>query len=315
MMISSLVRVVFVSLFSFLAYSCIQSGIGGSFLNFSGNRIVLESTDDLYQLLTYDDRRFPLISAHRGGPTSGYPENAIETFAHNIKKQPLIIECDIRMTKDSVLILMHDERLERTSTGKGKISDFNYTELAQLWLKDPDGKLTDFRIPTLDEALAWGKQKVVFTLDVKKNVPYQLVVDAIRRNDAGPFSVVITYSADQAAEVYRMAPELMISASIRSAGDLLRLNDRDIPDNRLVAFVGTSEVEKGLYELLHGHGIMCILGTMGNLDKQADTKGSQVYVELVTRGADILSTDRPREAGQALENHRKQKNISSKFIH
>ena len=43
------------------------------------------------------------MSAHRGGPYPGYPENAIETFEYIASQIPTVIECDIAMTKDSVL--------------------------------------------------------------------------------------------------------------------------------------------------------------------------------------------------------------------
>ncbi len=308
------VVILFLGLFGSLWLACVQPSTGNGFWGDTDPKIVLNSADDLYRFLTYDENRYPLISAHRGGPAPGYPENALETFEYQRRQQPLIIECDVRMTRDSVLILMHDETLERTSTGQGKISDHTSGELRALFLKDNEGSQTKFRIPTLDEALKWGNGKVVFTLDVKRGVPYRMVVDAIQRNRAQPYSVVITYSADQALEVYRLDPDLMISASIGSSGDLLRLNDRNIPDNRLVAFVGTSEADRSTYELLHGHGIMCILGTMGNLDNQAKRRGPEIYTDLIGRGADILSTDRPREAGEALHQYRKEQKLSSAFV-
>jgi glycerophosphoryl diester phosphodiesterase len=294
--------------------SCAQVGPGNSVWGQGGPKIVLNTTDDLYRFLTFEDGRYPLVSAHRGGPTTGYPENALETFEYQRLKQPLIIEFDVNMSKDSVLVLMHDDKLDRTTTGTGLVSDYTFEELQRLFLKDNEGNVTTFRIPTLDEALQWGKGKVVFTVDVKRQVPYAKVVEAIERNQAKAFSVVITYNADQALAVHRLDPELMISASIGNSGDLLRLNDRDIPDNRLVAFVGTREVDKGMYELLHGHGIMCILGTMGNLDNQAKARGDEVYKGFIERGADILSTDRPEEAGKVLEAYRKEQKITSKYV-
>ena len=58
-------------------------------------------------------------------------------------------EIDPRLTKDSVIVLMHDETIDRTTTGKGKVSDYTYAELQQFNLVDRDGKVTDFKIPTL----------------------------------------------------------------------------------------------------------------------------------------------------------------------
>src|SRR5690606_29595257 len=96
--------------------------------------------------------------------------------------------------------------------------------------------------------------------------------------------------------------------------DLLRLNDSGVPDNRLIAFVGISEAQPETYKLLHEHGILCILGTMGNLDKQATTKGDVLYFDLIDRGADILSTDRPVEAGIQLHKYRTDNGLVSEFI-
>lgn len=273
------------------------------------SKISFSSVEDLYKFLTYSERRVPLISAHRGGPAPGYPENAIETFQHSANKQPLIIECDIALTKDSVLVMMHDDRLDRTSTGKGLIKNYTLAELKKFKLKDNEGNLTAYKIPTLEEVLKWGRGKVIFTLDVKRGVPMDLVIDAVKRYNAAPYAIIITYNANQAAEVHRLAPDLMISVSIRKVDDLLRLNDYGIPDNRLVAFVGVSEPDPFLYKRLHEHGIMCILGTMGNLDRRAEAREEALYYKLIKDGADILSTDRHNEAGRQLAKYRKDHRI------
>ncbi|KGE13638.1 glycerophosphodiester phosphodiesterase family protein [Sphingobacterium deserti] len=275
--------------------------------NFSG-------VEDLYQLLTYSEKRLPMVSAHRGGPDADYPENAIETFQRLAYKTPVIIECDIALSKDSVPVLMHDQFLERTTTGTGKVNHKTLSELKDLRLKDPNGRITNYQIPTLEETLMWGVGKVIFTLDVKRDVPYRMVVDAIRKAKAEAYCVVITYSADQAATVNNLAPDLMISASIKTADDLLRLSDADVPDTRIVAFIGTAEADKPLIDLLHQHGILCILGTMGNLDKRAEERGKQVYAEFIENGADILSTDRPLDAAAALKYYINKRGLSSPYV-
>ncbi|WP_051292618.1 glycerophosphodiester phosphodiesterase family protein [Olivibacter sitiensis] len=280
-----------------------------------GMQIHTERLENLYSLLAYRDGGIPLVSAHRGGPGPGYPENALETFMHRAATQPLVIECDIALSKDSVLVLMHDDKLDRTTTGKGYLKDFTYEELARLQLRDTDGKVTDFKIPKLDDALNWGKGKVLFTLDVKRGVPYDLVIDAVRRNRAEASSIIITYNAGQAEEVYQLAPELMISASIAKIDDLVRLSELGVPDNRLVAFVGIREPDTALYTRLHEHGIRCILGTMGNLDARAVARGDSVYYGLVQRGADMLSTDRPEEAGAQLLRFVTDRHLKSDFIY
>lgn len=277
-------------------------------------RFNINSVEEFYDFLTYSENSYPLISAHRGGGFPDYPENCIASFAELAREMPVIIECDVRMTKDSVLVLMHDETLNRTSTGKGKVINKSYAELKDLKLKDSEGQVTRYGIPTLEQALIWGKNTVLYTLDVKKEVPYELVVDLIRKTQTETNTIIITYSANQAAVVNRLAPDLMISASMKKADDLTRLSDLDIPDNRLVAFIGTSEPDSSLYSALRLHGIKSILGTIGNLDRSAEKAGYQVYAEYVDRGADILSTDRPFEAAKALDYYIKKRNIRSKYI-
>ena len=274
----------------------------------------LTSVEDLYQFLTYNENSYPLVSAHRGGPSEGYPENAIPTFAEVASKMPAIIECDIAMTKDSVLVLMHDETLDRTSTGKGKLSKKTYAELQELYLKDNNGLVTSYKIPTLEEALKWGVGRVIYTLDVKKSVPYEKVIELIRNAKAESNSIIITYSANQAEVVNRLAPDIMISASIKNIDDLNRLSELGIPDTRLIAFVGTSEPDTAVYSLLRQHGIKSILGTIGNLDRSAERAGYQLYADFVARGADVLSTDRPFEARKALEFYIQKRNLESPFI-
>ena len=297
-------RLYYLTLVFVLLQSCSFTEAGKG-TNVGPSRIALKSTTSLYQFLTYGDQRFPLVSAHRGGPEKAYPENALETFRHSASKQPIVIECDIALSKDSVLVLMHDDRLDRTTTGKGLVSRYTYKELQQFSLKDTEGRVTPYKIPTLDTVLSWGKEKVLFTLDIKKGVPMHLVLDAVIRNQASANCIIITYNANQAAEVHRSAPELMISASIRRIDDLIRLNDYGVPDNRLVAFVGVTQPDPTLYKQLHDHGILCILGTMGNLDRQASVRGNDLYYQLIETGADIISTDRPTEAGFQLAKYRK----------
>lgn len=272
--------------------------------------ISFETGDGLKNFLTWKEGQFPLISAHRGGPMKGFPENCIETFENATTYNPMIIEFDVALSRDSVLVIMHDDRLDRTTTGTGPVGAYSYAELQQLRLKDPDNNITQFKIPTLDEVLAWAKGKVLLTIDVKKGVPFSKVVAAVRRQKAENCSIVITYNANQAAEVHNLAPDLMISVSANKKEDVERLNSLGVPNNRMVAFVGTREPDKESYRYLHSQGITCILGTMGNLDKSAaSTDASKVYGQLVENGANILSTDNIALASEQLNDLRKRKNI------
>jgi glycerophosphoryl diester phosphodiesterase len=278
--------------------------------------IQFNTTQELYQFLKWTpESRFPLISAHRGGPMPGFPENCIETFDNATTYNPVIIEFDIAYSKDSVMVLMHDDKLDRTSTGKGAIGNYTYGELKAFNLKDNAGKETKFKIPTLDSVLSWSKGKVLLTIDLKKGIPYAKVIEKVRQYKVESNSIIITYTADQAKEVHQLAPELMISASVQKKAELKRLNNMGIPNNRIVAFVGISAPDKEFYKYLHDKSITTILGTMGNIDKSAlASPVKNVYYHLVNNGADILSGDNLPQASEELDKFRYNKKLSSPHI-
>ena len=249
----------------------------------------------------------PLISVHRGGgDLTGYPENCLESFAYVARQigrpdAPAVIECDIDLTKDSVLVMMHDATLDRTTTGTGRLIDHTNAEVQQVKLEDNFGNPTAFRVPTLNQILAWGRTHVLFTLDVKRNVTFASVINQVRKTKTENNVAIITYTAKDAVLVNKLAPDLMISVTIRNQAEYDQLHDLGIPDNRMVAFVGVTTPAPELYTFLHQKGIATILGTLGNLDKQAATKGDKLYNEWTAAGADMLSTDRPLEVSRALK--------------
>lgn len=237
---------------------------------------------------------FPMVSVHRGGgEIPGYPENCLESFEHFARQMPSIIECDIVMSSDSVLYMMHDNTLDRTTTGTGKTAEKDWAYLQSLYIKDNFGTVSPYRIPSLDQALLWGKNKVLFTLDVKRGTPFEKVIESVRKAKADNYAVIITYNATDARKVYELHPGLMISVTIMKPEDYERLSRLGIPDRNMVAFIGVNEPDKSLIEFLHAKGIPVILGVLGNLDKKAAAQGNKVYKNYIDLGVDILSTDRP----------------------
>ena len=277
-------------------------------------QIGFKSAKDLQKFMSYSKNSYPLVSAHRGGPIAGFPENCTATFQNTIQFNPSIIETDIALSKDSVLVMMHDDKLDRTTTGTGLIGKYTYKELQDFYLEDPQGNATPYKIETLDQVLQWGRGKVIFNLDIKKGVPMQMIVDAVRRNKAEAYSVIITYNANQAAEVARLAPDLMLSVSARGKEDVERMEALGVKADKMIAFVGTSAPKPEVYAYLHSRKIACIVGTMGNIDKSAAANGDVLYYQLVSNGATILSSDRVKEAGVQLEQYALDKKLKSKHI-
>ncbi|MCD6204706.1 MAG: glycerophosphodiester phosphodiesterase family protein [Candidatus Marinimicrobia bacterium] len=260
--------------------------------------LAFESPVQLQEYFRWSPDKAPIISAHRGGPMEGYPENCIETFEHALLYAPCLLECDVAKSKDSVLVMMHDRTLDRTTTGSGPVGDYTLEELRRLYLKDNQGNVTPYRIPTLAEVLDWARGRAIVELDIKRSITPEEIVAMIREKQALNYTVVITYDTETAKQYHTLEPQLMISASARGIEGTQRLLESGIDPKCIVAFVGVYEPEKEVYDLLHENGIQAILGTMGNLDRKAEKHGISVYKKLIGNGADILATNNvPLAAG------------------
>lgn len=105
-----------------------------------------------------------MVVAHRGDWREA-PENSVWAVKKAIEKGIDMAEIDLAMTKDSVLILMHDNTIDRTTTGKGKPSDFTLAEIKKLHLRDGLGVETQMSVPTLQEILEISDGKILLNLD------------------------------------------------------------------------------------------------------------------------------------------------------
>lgn len=151
-------------------------------------------------------------------------------------------------------------------------------------------------------------------MDIKREVPFEMIVETIKKHQAEPYAAVITYSVEAARKIHRLHPGVMLSVSIRNEEELARFENSGIPIDRWIAFTGTSERSAEFNQLLHEKGVFTILGVLGNLDRRAIARGDQLYASLVENGADILATDRPIEAADAIQRLIPEKSSKSKFF-
>jgi len=100
----------------------------------------------------------PLSVAHRGHSIA-YPENTLEAYRKAIELGVEMIECDVNITQDGKLVMMHDPTLDRTTTGSGLVSAATWDEIRQL----DDGKkfnpeFAGVRVPSTEETLLLYKE-------------------------------------------------------------------------------------------------------------------------------------------------------------
>ncbi|MFH6601874.1 glycerophosphodiester phosphodiesterase family protein [Maribacter algicola] len=123
------------------------------------------AVNKVVQTIDYKSKNNILVCAHRSYHKNA-PENSLQSIKNAIILGIDLVELDVRTTKDSVLVLMHDDSIGRVSTGKGKLNDFTFKELQNFSLKIEDS-VTPYKIPKLSDALKTAKGKVIPNLDIK----------------------------------------------------------------------------------------------------------------------------------------------------
>lgn len=273
----------------------------------------INSLDDLKAYFAYDPGRDIIVSGHRGGMMPGYPENCIESCEQTLSLMPTFFEIDFSFTKDSVMVLMHDLTIDRTTTGKGRVADYTYEELQQFDLVDRDGKATPYKIPRLKDMLEWGKDKVAFNFD-NKYINTKGVSEEVRRASLDYYIRQLKPGGD-----WSMYHNIMLSVrsleeamyywdnGIRNVMFCCEISSREmfdayeacpIPWDYIMAYIRLSvdpELQE-VYDLLHARGVSTMISITGSSDKVKNARDRRVaYVRELVSEPDLIETDYPSE--------------------
>lgn len=254
--------------------------------------------------LRYDPARSsPLIMAHRGGPSAGFPENSIPAFERTLAAVDCpLMEFDVRMTLDSQLVLLHDDELELCTNGSGLLSHTNWADLRELHLQDEEDQLTDLTIPTFAEVLQWYTGRAaILIIDAKPLTDIDLVLETINRSQVKHQSVLICYSLADAEYVYAHTPDLMLALGFNNEALIAAIERSPIPKDQILALTPRELQPAGYYQYIHDLGISCSLGTNGNIDTLAISSSQTLYKERFRTGADIICTDKPVEVAAVFQ--------------
>lgn len=246
-----------------------------------------------------------LVVSHRGDWRNA-PENSLQAYQNCIDMGVDMIEVDLQKTKDNQLVIMHDRTLDRTTDGKGKVSDYTLAELKKFHLKNGLGRVTFHPIPTLEDVLNLAKGKILINIDkgydyfkdvyallvktqtvdqvvIKSNYPYAKV-----KAENGEILDKVTYmpvvdlnaqDAEQFIEGYKpMRPVAMECNFSKVTPEVLRLL-RKVQDN------GSKIWLNALWPSLNG----------GHDDDRAVElhQADESWGWLLERGASLIQTDRP----------------------
>ena len=241
------------------------------------------------------------ISAHRAVSAPDQPENSIAAIEATGRAIPgAVLELDAILTRDGHLVLMHDETMDRTTTGRGRVADLTLAQVKAARLKASNGALTEAAPPTLAEALdAAGRVGAIASLDLKPAEGAttvdlaKAIIAEVRRSGAQNRVILITYNDADARAVAALAPEMMISAGLDGVDDLDGLNP-----SQILAWTGTREERPALWSALRQAGIEVQFGTLGAEGRRRDDRYAadgdvSEYRDLFRQGVTVIATDTP----------------------
>lgn len=250
------------------------------------------------------DARVPLGAARMGGPVPGFPENALETFANTLAQVPVLIEAGVQLTRDGIPILMHDSTLDRTTTATGRVSDTDWGDIRVHYLIDNAGTETDFRVPTLDQAITMMEGRGILVLNVREDDALAPVARAIAAADARGFVIVNLYRPEQAGILHAIDPDVSLILPLASESDLEALEQHGVRLDRVAAWTGIDRLDERqpqLWRLLARRHMPVVFATLFVTDRTiSETGDPSPWRELARAGVDVIPSDLAVEIGSVL---------------
>ena len=228
-----------------------------------------------------------LICAHRGAHND-FPENSLASFKKAIELGIDIFELDIRATKDDSLVIMHDRSVDRTTDGHGDVASLTFEEIRKLHLKFND-KVTEEKVPTLEEALTLARGKILVDLDIKV-AKFPEILSVVNRTQTKNTVFAL---------VYRPIYGKMIKEQSPGFRTLIRTNNEAAVDT-LFTVTGTEAVHidnhhntVAVTTKIKSHGARIFINALDDADKKVAAGDLDAYDEDIKSGANIVQTNYP----------------------
>ncbi len=247
------------------------------------------------------DQQDPVLVAHRGGSDTILPENSLAIMRFLSKKMNggvAAIEIDIRASQEGKLLLMHDDTLSRTTSGKGYIAQASDEYLNSLFLKNQHGMLTNERIPTFEEILIFAKQhKMLLMLDIKGPLIDQ-VAKTVKNKNMERQCLILTFSPQRTDEAIAATQEAFVSALVKNKDDFERLQRHSSQFYRMAAYV-SSDIDPTLLNALKSAGLTILTDVLETNNIPFAPHPEAHYLSIISQlKPNILVTDFPLHAGK-----------------
>ncbi|GAA5224731.1 glycerophosphodiester phosphodiesterase family protein [Membranihabitans marinus] len=228
-----------------------------------------------------------LVAAHRGYHVH-VPENSIACIDEAIVNGIDIVEIDIRISADGIPVLMHDSKVDRTTNSKGELSSFTLAQLKAMRLLHK-GQETEHTVPTLAEALTFGKNKVLFDLDIKTE-QIEKIIKVIEETKTGNSVFFFDSDWEVLDKVYALHPEWKI---MPRAYDDKMAKDAYERYKPWAVHVDPSFASPELADYLHDRNCHVWINALGDVDRDLAKKKYGSFEKLLLTKSNIIQTDWP----------------------
>ena len=233
------------------------------------------------------ESKIVLVASHRG-VHNDLPENSMAAFEKGIALGIDVIEMDVRHTKDDSLVIMHDNSVDRMTNGTGKVADLTFEEIRKLRLKFK-GKLTDYQVPTLEEALNLARGKILVDLDIKTNrVPEIMAVVQRTQTVSTTFfflgRAIYAKMLKEKNPAYRTLVRTHKEADVDSLFLVAKTEAVHIDPSHNTVAVTTK---------IKNNGARIWINALGETDRNAAAGNLEAYGDLLKNGANMVQTDYP----------------------
>jgi len=215
------------------------------------------------------------VVGHRGA-AGIEPENTLRGFRRAIELGAGWVECDVRLTSDRRLIVMHDETVDRTTNRTGAVRDLTFDRVRAL----DAGK--GERVPTLAEVLEAVRGKARLQLELKGPGTARPAVRAVKALGMDEEVMFVSFHLGRLRQVKRADASLQVGAIFEKAG--ARACERSAAAGAGLISVFYKNLTWGLVEEAHRRGLEAAAWSP---DKEAEWRA------MIALGADMVATNRP----------------------
>ena len=152
------------------------------------------------------------VTGHRGAAGLS-PENSLEAIQKAVDLKTDRIEIDVQQTKDNRIVVIHDYTVDRTTNGKGAVKDLSFDEIRSLFIKENNKKITELKIPTLDEVIDKMDSGSVLLIEIKKEKGLypgieRRVIDIINKHNAKSKCILQSFNDEVLQNIHTIDPTI-----------------------------------------------------------------------------------------------------------